>query len=399
MDSGIYQIKNTVNGKVYVGLSIHMELRWGEHLALLRNGCHYNRHLQGSYDKYGEGAFEFSVLEYCDDDRLREREKFWIEKTGAYNNGYNLTLGGDGVSGYVQSEEEKERRAAAIRKNYADHPERKVETSKRSRAMWQDQEQREKILANLREATRTDEYRQKLSSAAKKNWSDEEYLSNQAARFQEASRTPEAQAKRNASVKKTYANDPVLRMRIGAMSRSNWESEEYREKHRESHSKAVQSTEYKAKQSAISKERWQDPAYREKVCQAAKLAAEPRSRSVQQVETGIVFNSVAEAAQSVGCLHSTAHITDCCLGHRRTAYGYHWRYAGETQEEWRVRRDEWVKENDIKAFRRVVCVETGEEFEQAKYAAERVGKHPSNIVHCCAGRQDTCGGYHWKYAE
>lgn len=37
-------------------------MRQGEHLGMLRTGGHHNRHLQRSWNKYGEAAFEFKVL-------------------------------------------------------------------------------------------------------------------------------------------------------------------------------------------------------------------------------------------------------------------------------------------------------------------------------------------------
>lgn len=48
--------------------------------------------------KYGADNFKFRVIEECDDDKVNERETYWIEKLEAYGkNGYNITLGGDGI--------------------------------------------------------------------------------------------------------------------------------------------------------------------------------------------------------------------------------------------------------------------------------------------------------------
>ena len=48
---------------------------------------------------------------------------------------------------------------------------------------------------------------------------------------------------------------------------------------------------------------------------------------VKCVETGIVYESLREAAKAVGA--STANICNCCKGKRHTAGGYHWEYARE----------------------------------------------------------------------
>lgn len=48
----------------------------------------------------------------------------------------------------------------------------------------------------------------------------------------------------------------------------------------------------------------------------------------------------------------------------------------------------------------VVCVETGEVFENIKDAMDFCGlKGMSTIYKCCRGEQDTADGYHWKYYE
>lgn len=94
--TGIYIIRNTVNGKVYVGQSVDIYHRWSEHRRLLNEGKHVNRHLQSAVNKYGLGAFVFNIIEECSVDFLDEREVFWIERLNSFRQGYNLTSGGEG---------------------------------------------------------------------------------------------------------------------------------------------------------------------------------------------------------------------------------------------------------------------------------------------------------------
>jgi group I intron endonuclease len=64
MSFGIYQILNTGNGKRYVGSTGDVFLsRWKNHRCALRKGRHDNPKLQSAFNKYGENAFEFSILE------------------------------------------------------------------------------------------------------------------------------------------------------------------------------------------------------------------------------------------------------------------------------------------------------------------------------------------------
>lgn len=81
MKSGIYRIKNVYTKRFYVGSSVNMEKRLGEHRRTLRLGTHHSRFLQREWDKYGEAAFSFDMLEFHERDVgiLREHEQWWID--------------------------------------------------------------------------------------------------------------------------------------------------------------------------------------------------------------------------------------------------------------------------------------------------------------------------------
>lgn len=78
--AGIYGIRNTVNGMVYVGSAALIYSRWRLHRCHLRNNKHYNVHLQRSWNKHGEESFVFEVLERCErsTEVLIAREDFWM---------------------------------------------------------------------------------------------------------------------------------------------------------------------------------------------------------------------------------------------------------------------------------------------------------------------------------
>ena len=104
--SGIYAITNKINGYKYVGKSKNITNRLGQHKSLLRNNHHTYRTgelslLQKAWNKYGEDAFEFKILEFCDVDKLNEREQYWIDyykcNHSKYRQGYNVTDGGEGA--------------------------------------------------------------------------------------------------------------------------------------------------------------------------------------------------------------------------------------------------------------------------------------------------------------
>lgn len=109
--SGIYCIKNIVNGKMYVGQSGDIHQRWVTHRSDLNCGRHHNSYLQNAWDKYGEKSFEFYILQECQIDKLDELEEKWIRelRTNVNEenaNGYNLDCGGQGIRGYKHTREE-----------------------------------------------------------------------------------------------------------------------------------------------------------------------------------------------------------------------------------------------------------------------------------------------------
>lgn len=103
----IYKITNKVNGKVYIGQTIHtIEWRWNTHLLSAYNnrmGDH-NVLFHRAIRKYGIDAFEVEQIEKCNNSILSEREKYWIKKYDSYANGYNLTIGGEGARKYEDSD-------------------------------------------------------------------------------------------------------------------------------------------------------------------------------------------------------------------------------------------------------------------------------------------------------
>ena len=70
MATGIYEIRNTINGNTYVGSAINIKRRWIDHRSTLRGETHSNNHLQNAWNKYGGESFVFRVLFYCDKDLM-----------------------------------------------------------------------------------------------------------------------------------------------------------------------------------------------------------------------------------------------------------------------------------------------------------------------------------------
>lgn len=106
IESGIYRIVNTNSGNLYVGSAVNLAKRWQHHKEDARNGTHYSKALQNAWDKHGEDAFSFEVIEYVENpDKLIEREQYWIDTLEAYSKGYNCSPTAGSPRGVKHSEE------------------------------------------------------------------------------------------------------------------------------------------------------------------------------------------------------------------------------------------------------------------------------------------------------
>jgi hypothetical protein len=96
---GIYQIRNTGNGKVLIGSALDAPGVLNRHQFELKMGQHRNQSLQAEWHQFGGENFSFEIL---DEITPRENpahdyqadlaflEEFWLEKLQPYGNrGYN----------------------------------------------------------------------------------------------------------------------------------------------------------------------------------------------------------------------------------------------------------------------------------------------------------------------
>lgn len=95
----VYCINNLINGKKYVGQTIHsIDSRWKEHVRCSQRNPKYPIHC--AIKKYSPRSFEFYVLQECNTkEELDIAEISWIKKINSRICGYNLAKGGAGVRG------------------------------------------------------------------------------------------------------------------------------------------------------------------------------------------------------------------------------------------------------------------------------------------------------------
>lgn len=109
MNSGIYKIVNTLNGKVYVGSTKDFQKRWRKHFNDLEKQQHSSIKLQRSYNKHGKDVFVCEIIEEIpyEKDKILEREQYWIDTLNSKENGYNIADAsfGDYLTNHPQREE------------------------------------------------------------------------------------------------------------------------------------------------------------------------------------------------------------------------------------------------------------------------------------------------------
>jgi len=98
-EAGIFQVKNTVTGKVLLGSSTNLHGPLNKHAFMLKIGRHDNGQLQNDWNELGPGAFAFEILEVVQEkdtpgfslaDELTLLEQIWLEKLEPYGErGYN----------------------------------------------------------------------------------------------------------------------------------------------------------------------------------------------------------------------------------------------------------------------------------------------------------------------
>lgn len=103
----IYKATNTVNGKVYIGMTTRgLDVRMTEH----RNSISYLKsYFPNALRKYGWEPFVWETIDESTSlEELCDKEVYWIEHYESFGKkGYNMTKGGEGPSGYKMTEENK----------------------------------------------------------------------------------------------------------------------------------------------------------------------------------------------------------------------------------------------------------------------------------------------------
>ena len=97
--AGIFQIKNTVNGKVLIGSRLNIDGILNRYKFQLSAGSHPNKELQKDFNELDPDKFTFEILDIIEEkdepsfnlkEELELLEQIWLEKLEAHeDNSYN----------------------------------------------------------------------------------------------------------------------------------------------------------------------------------------------------------------------------------------------------------------------------------------------------------------------
>lgn len=170
MKGVIYCYHCISTGKKYIGQTIYEDKRKSQHKYDCDRGV--NNKFYRAVRKYGWNNFIYGIVESYDVTILNEQEVFYIRKYDTYQNGYNSTVGGEGVRGFSPSYETRQKQSVSA-KNRVNPPSNKkyfTEDEKKEAKRKRDREYQQRIKGRRKEYMK--EWRENNQDKIQK-WKDE----------------------------------------------------------------------------------------------------------------------------------------------------------------------------------------------------------------------------------
>lgn len=281
----IYSWTLISDGRMYIGQSMQYSRRRKNHITT--NGSCPKFH--NAIKKYGINAFKEEILFSGDatQDDLNILEQYYIWQFNTVKNGFNIALGGVCNIPYVYDPERIEHHRQALKHHFRDSE-------------------------NIK----------KRSDLSKRMWENEEY-SSKMCEIAKARRDDPIWMERN----KKQREDPRNAEALLAGLRKKYSDPLYQKEVRERNLNITNSPEWRAKMKELSN----DPEWREKNRNAVRKS---RGRPVQCVETGEIFDVIADASREYHI--SNGSISQSCRNPKWKGGGYHWVYIpAPYREDWR----------------------------------------------------------------
>jgi group I intron endonuclease len=243
--AGVYEIRNTVCGRRYLGSSSMLRRRIDAHKYELRHGKHPNVRLQRAWNRDGEAAFQFTLLARLETDEALPTEQRMLDQARA---------SGEVIYNFAP---------------HADAPMRGRKASPESRALMSEAQRQRYRDPKEREA-QSDRMRQFLADPAERvRWSSLRRADNA---------KPDVIARKAAACKASWT--PERRARDGASRRGRKVSDVGCQNMREAQQRRFLDSAARQQRSDAAKARWADPVQREKLVAAIRAGSARASLSV-----------------------------------------------------------------------------------------------------------------------
>lgn len=185
----IYKVTNTINNKIYVGLTKKtVEKRWIDHVSTA-NTMQKNGAFQYAIRKYGRASFSVETICSCInvDDAEHVERAFISEYDCISPRGYNLTQGGSANSGTTEATRSLQR--AQMIHRLAD-PVYKKKLKDGRKAAWDKPEHRAIMLLAMEKKLQNPDHIKTLANTARQNsfavWSNPERAELLRTKFKQA---------------------------------------------------------------------------------------------------------------------------------------------------------------------------------------------------------------------
>ena len=168
----IYVRINKVNGKKYVGQVTTIRFKARQYKWKSNSFRYAGKAINAARAKYGIDAFDFEILKECKDDELNYWEKYYIKELNTKTPyGYNMTDGGEGMSGYScpRTEEWKRKISESEKgKRITEKTRKKMsESAKKRKQPLRTEEWKRKIGEGNKGKKMSEEAKRKISEAQK----------------------------------------------------------------------------------------------------------------------------------------------------------------------------------------------------------------------------------------
>lgn len=258
----IYILTNIITGLSYIGKTGKtLDERWAQHVADARNGS--TNYLHRAIEKYGADSFTREVICECSEEDANTYERFCIVAFNTRSpHGYNMTDGGDGVPGYVFTEEDRKKLGSGHRgkKRPPRSEEWKQKLGESVKKHWATPEGQEAFRRGVLKRSANPVWKEKLIADGARRASD-----------------PEWHKKISDGIKKAYANPEIKARMLAAMAKreNGWAEKmairsanpKWIAKQKEGAKRRSQTPEWKANHAAMCA----SPEYRAKLSKAQKL--------------------------------------------------------------------------------------------------------------------------------